>query len=190
MNSKYFFKFSGIFTLLIILFILSGCKKDDDDNTPPDVFSKNLTGTLSVTSTNTYPPWSVSTSMDVNIEKVHGNVTITSSVLNYSGEMLVDDDEKMTRSGKWLINPTAKVSQDKYYLIVDAHIIVRDDIIKLYHKNDAGIWILVHQEDINANPDSDLTFDISEALMGGAVLDVYTDTGSLVWTLTLLAIPN
>jgi hypothetical protein len=184
MNSKYFFGITGIFTLLILLFILSGCNKDDDSDN--FVLEHNYAGTLTVTYTNVYPPWALTKNMDVHIERVYGTVTISSAVLNYSGDTIIDDDGKIVRSGQWQINPAGTVSSDEEYLAINAHIIVMNDITRIYAKNDDGIWILVSETNINESPNSDLTFNIHEACTGGADLGYLPPTGGILWRLELL----
>jgi len=184
MNSKYFFRFSGIFTLLIILFILSGCKKDDDSDN--FVLKHNYAGTLTVTYTNAYPPWAVTKNMDVHIERVYGTVTISAAVMNYSGDTIIDDDGKIERSGQWHINPVGTVSNDEEYLTVNAHIVVINDVTRVYAKNDDGVWILVSESNVNESPNSDLSFNIVEACTGGAFLGYLPPTGGILWKLELI----
>ncbi len=68
-------KLSYILSLLLIItsLILSGCKKDNSNDMVPDnLLDNSYKGSLTVHYTNVYPAWDVSTTMDVDIDKVTG----------------------------------------------------------------------------------------------------------------------
>lgn len=180
-------KTAGLLILALLTLLISGCH--DDDSAIPDVLDANYEGSLKVTYTNVYPPWSVSKSMDVAIEKVNGNITISSCTLSYSGDTIIDGDSKIVRSGTWQINPKGTLSfgnNNNVYIAVDAHVVVQNDVMKIYAKDNDGNWVLVDKEDISETPNSDLTFELNEATANGSVIGFNTPAGSIIWELYLL----
>lgn len=186
--------FPVILCMIIAIFAaFSGCidlgpKDEGSDMVPDNWLDRSYSGTLTVRYTNVYPEWDVSTSMNVEIEKELGSISIESKTLQYSGETMVSDDSKIERSGSWNIDPSAFFEGDTKTprLNVDAGISVNNDVQKVYAKDQYGEWQLVNEVPFSGNPNSDLSFDFNEAHSSGSVISVTTDGGSMTWTLALI----
>ncbi len=191
---KYHFRFkpTNILSVLLltIAFLLSGCeKKSDDDSAPDDWLNNSYKGTLTVHYTNLYPAWDVSTTMDVDIDKATGLVTISNATLSYSGVTLVSADSKIERSGSWSIKPTAQLKDnpDNPNIYVDAGIQIQNDVQNIYAKDNEGNWQLVNSTDFSGEtPDSDLSFNLNEAVLSGAIVNASGTGGAIIWTLILV----
>ena len=183
----------GFFMLLLTTCMLfTACEKEEDppDMTLEDWDEHNFSGTLTVYYTNVYPEWNVSEQMTVSIDGPLAIITISGTTLSYSGETLVSDDSKITRSGSWLIEPVSHFEgdPDDPDIFVDANITIQNDVQRIYAKDDHGNWIQVNEVDFSGlTPDSDLTFRFADALWAnGSVVSVSTATGSITWRLDLL----
>ena len=176
--------------LLITGLVLPGCKKDDSNDMVPDNWLDNsYKGSLTVRYMNVYPAWDVSTTMDVEIDKVTGLVTISNATLNYSGETLVSADSKIQRSGSWSINPTSELRDkpDNPNIYVDAGIIIQNDVQNIYAKDNSGNWQLVNSTDFSGEtPESELSFNLNDAVIGGSTITASGAGGSITWTLILV----
>ena len=176
--------------LLITGLVLPGCKKDDSNDMVPDNWLDNsYKGSLTVRYMNVYPAWDVSTTMDVEIDKVTGLVTISNATLNYSGETLVSADSKIQRSGSWSINPTSELRDkpDNPNIYVDAGIIIQNDVQNIYAKDNSGNWQLVNSTDFSGEtPESELSFNLNDAVIGGSTITASGAGGSIIWTLILV----
>ena len=175
--------------LLITGLVLPGCKKDDSNNMVPDNWLDNsYKGSLTVRYMNVYPAWDVSTTMDVEIDKVTGLVTISNATLNYSGETLVSADSKIQRCGSWSINPTSELRDkpDNPNIYVDAGIIIQNDVQNIYAKDNSGNWQLVNSTDFSGQtPESELSFNLNDATINGSTITASGAGGSIIWTLIL-----
>jgi hypothetical protein len=183
---------SRLLILFIPLLILSGCSLFEDDEPedpeiPDNWLEHSYEGTLTVNFTNTYPEWDVSTTMDVHIDKETGLVTFSGATLNYSGETLVSADSKIIRSGNWNIDPTGTMMNDEgvTWIEVDAHVVINSDVQKIYAKTNDGTWKLMNETDFASTPNSDLAFDVDDAVISGSVVSASSDLGSITWTLRL-----
>ncbi len=190
MVSKSYFKLHRLLPLITLsfLFLFYACHHDDQPE--PDLLPANYEGTLEVTYSNVYPPWTVTKEMDVNIEKVHGNITIAGCTLAYSGDTIIDNDSKIERSGQWQINPTGKItiSGDDKYISVNAHVTVQNDVTRIYGKDNDGNWVLLTETNNSETPNSDLVFKLSDAIVDGSTVGFNTPGGGLIWT--MLVLPN
>jgi hypothetical protein len=195
MNKKPFF---AILYVLLIGIVFSSCSLfEDDEPDPPDMnpdwLSNNYTGTLYVRYTNNTPEWDVTTQVEVEIIKELGTIEFAEGTLVYSGETLVSADSKIVRNGSWEIQPIGEIVGDVEHptINVDAQITVQNDIQKIYAKNNLGDWVLVNETDFSGmTPDSQLVFDLDDAVLEGSVCGASTATGSIIWTLGLSIVPN
>ena len=182
-------KFSGMYVIIIAcLFLISCDKKDQEDPTPDNWLDNSYKGSLTVRYMNVYPAWDVSTTMDVEIDKVTGLVTISNATLNYSGETLVSADSKIQRSGSWSINPTSELRDkpDNPNIYVDAGIIIQNDVQNIYAKDNSGNWQLVNSTDFSGQtPESELSFNLNDATINGSTITASGAGGSIIWTLIL-----
>lgn len=185
-------RLSYVIVILLILsgLVFSGCQKKDDSNdmVPDNWLDNSYYGTLSVHYTNLYPAWDVTATMDVDIDKTTGLVTISSTTLSYSGVTLVSADSKIERRGSWSINPTGVLTNnpDNPDLNVDAGIILQNDVQKIYAKDSKGNWQMVNSTDFSGEtPASDLSFNLNDAVIQGSVISVTAEGGSITWTLRL-----
>ncbi|MCB2206849.1 MAG: hypothetical protein KQH67_01025 [Bacteroidetes bacterium] len=190
MKTKQFLKpFETIFFLLLFTTIIFvGCNKDDDpeDQEPTTVLDKDYTGELSVSYINTMPPWSSSTTMNVQIEKTQGNITITAGTLTYAGDS-IDVSTKIERSGQWNLTPLGelKANGNTFDVEVNAQAIVQNDVQKTYTKDFDGNWVLEAEDSFDNPPNSNLVFIFNDATSVGSVVTETTDSTSVTWTLTL-----
>ena len=182
-------KFSGMYLIIIAcLFLISCDKKDQEDPTPENWLDVSYTGSLTVRYTNVYPAWDVSTTMNVDIDKVTGLVTISNATLSYSGETLVSADSKIERSGSWSINPTSQLrdNADNPNIYVDAGIVIQNDVQKIYAKDNSGNWVMVNSTDFSGEtPESELSFNLNDATISGSTITATGAGGSIVWTMIL-----
>jgi hypothetical protein len=184
-------KLSYILSLLLILtsLILTGCKKDNSNDMIPDnLLDKSYKGSLTVRYANVYPAWDVSTTMDVDVDKVTGLVTISNATLSYSGETLVSADSKIQRSGSWSINPTSELrdNADNPNIYVDAGIVIQNDVQNIYAKDNSGNWQLVNSTDFSGEtPESELSFNLKNATISGSTITASGAGGSIIWTMIL-----
>lgn len=195
MNKNLFF---AILYLFFVGIVFSSCSLfEDDEHDPPDMnpdwFSNNYTGTLYVRYTNNTPEWDVTTQMEVEIIKELGSIEFTEGTLVYSGEKLVSADSKIVRNGSWQIRPIGEFVGDVEHptINVDAKITVQNDIQKIYAKDNLGNWVLINETDFSGmTPDSQLVFDLDDAVLETSVCGISTATGSIIWTLALTILPN
>ena len=170
--------FKTLLLLSLFCIILFSCKKQ--------ALTTNYEGTLRLNYTNTYPKWSVTESMNVKINK-DALITIESGIVTYSGETLISEDSKIERSGQWNMSPKGQFEDgSKENIEIDAVVSVLNDITKIYAKDDSGNWILVQETENTESPDSDLSFNIDDAQINESVCGITVQTGSIVWTLTLI----
>ncbi len=177
---------------LALLFVISvigiNCNKKEDPNMVPDPVLKNdYRGTLKVSSTNTLPPWSVSTTMDVYIEKELGTITIDPGTLSYSGDTIIQESSRLERTGQWQMYPIGTLMEDAShkYIKVDAQVNVVNDVQRIYAKDNDGNWLLVNEVTFNEAPYSVVDFDFAEAETSGSVSGITVATGSITWTLII-----
>jgi len=169
-----------------ILFLSISCKKDNDLN-PSDALENGYSGTLTVDFTNVLPPFDVSGEVSAEINKQTGEIIFGTTSLTYSGDTIIEDDSKYSRSGTWEINPVGTLSEtDKDIIDFDGGITVVNDIQKLYVLNDIGEWELVQEIPINESPFSGFSFSINEAVTEGSKRGISTANGSIFMTLNLL----
>lgn len=190
MNTRCFNKSFRISVIIFLAFMLiAGCKKKQPNMVPDPILTNDYKGSLTVESTNTLPPWSVSTTMNVDIDKELGVVTIANSILSYSGDTIMGDS-RLQRTGEWAIYPTAILmgDTDNPRIDVDAGVVVQNDVQKIYALVD-GNWQLVNETPFNETPNADLKFDLKDAEMNGSVVGVSVPTGSIKWTLRLTPVP-
>jgi len=183
------FTFSNICIILLSLFLITAvsCKKEEDPNIIPDpLLDNNYRGSLYVKWTNTLPPWSATTSMDVFIDKQLGVITIDAGTLSYSGDTIIGDDSRLERSGQWSMNPTGILmgTVGNLTIDIDTDVVVQNDVQRIYAKVD-GEWVLVNETPFNETPYSEFTFDFNEAILNGSTISVSVGTGSILWRLTL-----
>ncbi len=165
----------------------TGCKKDNNDD---PALEQSYWGTLTVTWKSSYPSWDVTASMGVEIsaERV---IVIEPGTLLYSGEKMVSDDSKLTRNGWWDMSPTGKmvdnVDQWGTYIYIDAHIMVMEDVTRVYAKDNYGNWVLVGTAPFMGDVPAELAFrfDLSTTDDNGHSISVQESTGSITWTLSL-----
>lgn len=189
MKTKHYLKPFGtlFFLLLITTFIFVGCNKDDDpDQEPTPVLDKDYSGQLSVNYMNTMPPWSASTSMNVQIEKTQGNITIVAGTLTYSGDS-INATNKIERSGQWNMTPLGelKANGNTFDVEINAQTVVQNDVQKTYGKDFDGNWVLEAEENFDNPPNSNLVFNFDDATSLGSIVTETTDSTSVTWTLTL-----
>lgn len=189
MKTKHYLKpFRTLFFLLLITtFIFVGCNKDDDpDQEPTPVLDKDYSGQLSVNYMNTMPPWSASTTMNVQIEKTQGNITIVAGTLTYSGDS-INATNKIERSGQWNMTPLGelKANGNTFDVEINAQVVVQNDVKKIYGKDFDGNWVLESEENFNNPPNSNLIFNFDDATSNGSIVTETTDSTSVAWTLTL-----
>lgn len=184
--------------LLISLFIfaISGCDDSGPESDPPDMvidyFPQSYEGTLVVQFTNTIPEWNVATSMNVSIIKTLGVIEIDSATLSYSGDdIIVPENSRIARSGRWSIDPIADeagfTSSGYTVLPVNANITVNNDTTRVYGWDDESkTWKLAQEVDTGTQtPNSDLVFNIDDAVLGGSVVSASGTGGSITFTLYL-----
>ena len=179
-----------IFVLIFMSsLILVSCKKKEEPNMVPDpILDKNYTGTLYVSFTNTLPPWNVSTTMDVEVDKELGVITFDQGTLSYSGDTVIQGSSKLERTGQWKIIPTGifMKESDVVTIEVDGGVFVQNDVQRIYAKDDNGNWVLVNETTFNENPNADLVFNFKDAQIDGSYCGVSVATGSIMWKLTLI----
>lgn len=192
---KSILKFSFLLMVTIAL-LLSACSKDkktEDNNTEGTSLKCNFDGFLDVKYTNVYPPWDVSTRLDVRLDKDMFTILFETGSLSYSGDTIIGDDSKIERSGSWELEPVGflKVSGDDILIETDGGVNVVNDIQRIYAKDqNTGNWLLVNETDLSSNPDATLCFSLNEATTGGSKNGISTGTGSISFTLHLLEALN
>ena len=183
----------SLLSLVFLSFlIIQSCKKKEEPNMIPDpVLTNDYQGQLFVRYTSTLPPWDVSTTMDVHIDKEFGLVTIDGGSLSYSGDTVIDNNSRLVRSGQWGMNPTGILMEDasRKYIDVDAQVTVQNDVQRIYAKDNEGNWQLVNETPFNETPYSVVSFDFDEAVLNGSYQSLVVATGSIVWRLTLTPVP-
>ena len=177
--------------ILLSCIIIFGCKKKEEpDMEIEPVLENDYEGTLLVHYTNTLPPWSVSTSMNVNIYKDLGTITVDQGILSYSGDTIIQGDSRLKRTGEWVMNPFGTVGKvgDQIRIEIDAQVTVQNDVQQIYALVD-GNWELVNETPFNESPNADLAFDLNDAVINGSIVQVVVATGSIKWTLLLTPVP-
>lgn len=184
------------FSIIIILFFsltTSSCflfeddEPKEEDMVPENWLDHSYLGTLTIRFTNVYPEWDESTQMDVEIEKELGTIEFESATLSYSGETLISDDSKIIRAGSWNIAPTGVLEGDGEIerIAVDANVLIPSDVQKIYALDNSGNWQLVSEVDFASSPNSDLVFNLDDAVISGSVVSASSELGSITWTLRL-----
>ncbi len=178
---------SRIILLLLLSFMLVQCNKKDDDLTPDEWLDHSYAGILSVQFTLDYPEVTASTTMDVLIDKELGAVQISSGSLSFEGETIIEGDAKITRSGTWSFYPTGYlVNPDNPAVFIDGGLVIENDVQKIYAKDEHGAWQLVSTIHYDpAEPNADLTFNLDEAVLGGATVTAAGSPFSWLWKLDL-----
>lgn len=159
---------------------------------PDPILTNDYQGHLFVQYTNTLPPWDVSTTMNVHIDKELGVVTIDNGTLSYSGDTIIQNDSRLVRSGEWAMYPIGTLMEDagSKYMDVDAQVTVQNDVQRIYAKDNDGNWVLVNETPFNETPYSVVSFDFDDAVLnGGSYQSLVVATGSIIWRLTLTPIP-
>jgi hypothetical protein len=186
----------NLLLLLVFVFILAGsaCKKsnnEDDTNSKPDtntvvldtLFGSPLAGNLSLLFSNTYPEFLSTTSIPVQVN-IFGVMIFETGTLTYFGE---DDNgqSKIQRDGEMTIAPTGKAVDNNgtIYFAVDENTTLVENM-KLWVW-DGFTWQLYVDETITEQWNGGLAFDYIESITVGAVVDVVTPNGSVIWTLVL-----
>jgi|GEM_PF-2013175 len=185
---SFFIQRRGIIILFLFLITGNSCKeKDKNDLSPENWLEHSYAGVLTVRYTSVYPEWDVSAQMDVIIDKELGAVQVESGNLYYSGETVMDEDAKIERTGNWELYPNGWLENpDDPYVHIDAGVVVQNDVQKIYAKDNRGNWQLVSTIDFSGSePNADLSFNLDQSLLGGAIINDVTSAGSLVWTLNL-----
>ena len=179
---------------LAALLILPGCSKKDEEEETGNNGNSNVpttyTGTLALYFTNSMPPMYADDKMDVFIDK-NGEVTIDIGIIQYSGEIVIEDDSKIERSGLWEMTPTGSLVNQggQQWVKINAHIEVIDDIQKIYAKDNNGQWQLMYEVSANVTPNSELAFPLNDCILNdlGAKIEVSNEMGSISWFLLLAA---
>jgi len=178
-----------ILALLFLSFLtVLSCKKKEEPNMVPDpILNSNFKGRLTVVSTNTLPPWNVTTFMNVQIEKQFGTVSIDNGTLSYSGDTIIQNNSRLQREGEWSMYPIGELKNDGGIMKVEinAQVNVQNDVQRIYAKDDSGNWVLVNTLNFEETPYSTFTFDFEDAMLQGSVVGVSVPTGSIFWTLTI-----
>lgn len=175
--------------LLFSLLIISNCKKKEEPNMVPDaILDKDYVGTLWISFINTLPPWNVSTTISVEVDKEFGVITFDQGSLSYSGDTVIQGNSKLERTGQWKIIPTGifKLNGDEKIIEVDGGVFVQNDIQRIYAKDDTGNWVLVNETTFNETPNADLVFNFNDAQTSGSTCGVTVSTGAIIWKLTLI----
>lgn len=181
-----------MFLMFLSFLVILGCNKKEEPNMVPDpILTNDYQGQLFVQSTNMLPPWNVSTTMDVFIDKELGAVTIDGGTLSYSGDTIINDDSRLVRSGEWAMYPIGTLMEDagRKYMDVDAQVNVQNDVLSVYAKDDNGNWVLMYETPFNETPYSVVSFDFDEAVLNGSYQSLVVATGSIIWRLTLTPVP-
>lgn len=186
-------KLLQISALIILSFIIIlSCKKTEEEpNMIPDpILDQSYQGALYVTYTSTLPPWSVSTSMDVFLDKELGVFTIDHGTLSYSGDTIIQEDSKMVRSGQWKMYPIGTLMEDagRKYIDIDVQLEVQNDILQIYAKDNNGNWVLVNETPFNETPYSVVSFDFADATTNSSTVSIQAAGGSIIWTLALMPV--
>lgn len=178
-----------IFTLILLsAIILGSCKKKEEPNMVPEpMLENNYTGTLNVFYKNTLPPWAVSTTMNVEVDKQLGVMTIDQGTLSYTGDTIIQGNSRLQRTGQWTMVPLGTFMMDNNIISikVDGGVYVQNDVQRIYAKDNDGSWVLVSEVTFNETPNADLIFDFNDAQINGSTCGVTVATGSILWTLTL-----
>jgi len=179
------------FFILSFVILLSCKKTEEEPNMIPDpVLDQSYQGALYVTYTSTLPPWSVSTSMDVFVDKELGVLTIDNGTLSYAGDTIIQEDSKMVRSGQWKMYPIGTLMEDagRKYIDVDVQLEVQNDILQIYAKDNNGNWVLVNETPFNETPYSVVSFDFLDATTSSSTVSVQEAGGSIIWTLAVMPV--
>lgn len=188
----YFKSLRAVVLFILTLLIVAGCNKKEEPNIVPDpILTNDYQGQLFVQYTNTLPPWNVSTTMNVNIDKELGVVTIDNGTLSYSGDTIIQNDSRLVRNGEWAMYPIGTLMEDagRKYIDVDAHVTVQNDVQRIYAKDNDGNWVLVNETPFNETPYSVVSFDFDDAVLNGSYQSLVVATGSIIWRLTLTPVP-
>jgi hypothetical protein len=163
-----------LWTFAVLLFTTGGAMA-----APRDVPETPYAGTLHVVFTCSMPPFESEASVDVEVYG-DGNVDFGFTTMTYGGSVPLDDDCVLERSGSWEIVPLGTYeSGPPRHLAVDENVAYHEQITL-----SCPGYTIEHGDDGNFN--GGLAFDIDEAVFGGAVVGVVTETGdSIVWTLYL-----
>jgi len=73
------------------------------------------------------------------------------------------------------------------YIDVDAHVIVQNDVTRIYGKDNDGNWILLTETQNSESPNSDLSFNFDDAIVDGSTVGFNSPAGGIEWELVLLA---
>lgn len=178
----------NIFYVFPLLIVLVSCSKDEEIPQDNPILDANYEGWLDIRFTNEYPPWDVSKRLQASINKKMEVILFETGSLSYSGEKIISNSSKITRTGNWLIEPAGflKKSGADISIEVDGGVKVQNDIQRIYGKNNSGEWILLNETDFSSSPDAQLVFSLNEATINGSVVKVTAETGSISWSLFLV----
>ena len=181
MKTKYIIRtvFVGI---LLACLLLASCSKENEP-----LFETAYEGFLTVEYINTYPPWAVSTEMEITMTE-NGKIIIMTGILEYSGELTLEDS-KIIRSGAWGLRPEGYFEESNSTIIINPNINVENDLTEVYAKDNYGNWVKVSQDNPYSGPaGGTVTFGFMMATTHpvGSVQAVIEGTGSITWTLSLM----
>ncbi|MGM0667338.1 MAG: hypothetical protein ACQETA_08460 [Bacteroidota bacterium] len=184
MKTKYIIR-SVILGFFLGSLLLTACSKEDEP-----LFETAFDGLLEVEYINTYPPWTVSTSMAFTMTE-NGEITIATGTLSYSGELTMEDS-KITRSGTWLLSPEGHFEESNSTIVINPNITVSNDVTKVYAKDNYGNWVKVSEAPYSGAAGGPVTFGLMLAVTSpaGSVQTVSDGTGSITWTLGLFEANN
>jgi hypothetical protein len=168
--------------------IISACKKKNDDDTSGTPLTNAYKGQLHLLFSNTFPQFSETTSVDVDVNK-EGKMTFGIGGLQYFGE---DDNgqSKIRREGELIISPNGDyfIDNDKIHFDVHENTMITETMKVWYW--DGSEWKLAVNENISDTWNGGLDFKLIDAEINGSVVETVTANGTVKWTLTLTPIPN
>jgi len=168
-------------------FIQTGCKKKNDDNTDP-VLTNAYKGQLILLFSNSYPQFSETTSIDVDVDK-NGKMTFGIGGLQYSGTNN-NGQSKIQREGELIIAPNGEyfIDDDKIHFAVDENTMINETMkVWIWDGTD---WQLQVNETIADTWNGGLDFLLIDAEISGSVVEATTANGTVKWTLILVPIPD
>lgn len=181
MKNKYITR-SVILGVILISLMLTACSKEDQP-----LFAKGYVGFLTVEYINTYPPWAVSTKMEINMTE-NGKIAVMTEALSYSGELTMEDS-RIIRSGTWLLRPEGYFVNSNQTIVINPNIEVSNDVTEIWAKDNNGNWVKVSEVPYSGLAGGPVTFDFLEVTTNpnpaAYVQSVIEGTGSITWTLLL-----
>lgn len=158
------------------------CAPSEPEQT--QVLDTEYTGTLDLLLTMDTPPIQATTQMSVDVDR-YGNMTIGTGTLSYDGEVTVENESRLRRTGQVTLSPTGSWFDNAG---IDQLKVTENGTGQEQYRQwifDGSDWQLWIDEIIPITWTGGLAFVLDDALIMGSVVESTTTAGTARWTLHL-----